>query len=305
MTKLILLTGFLGAGKTTLLKKILEIYKEEKIGVIVNEFGEINIDAVLIKEKEFKVAELSNGSIFCSCIKENFINSLINMSINNLQYLFIEASGLADPASMAQIVDAISSQIKCQYDYKGAICVVDPENFLELSDMLPALDHQVQYSSVGIINKADLVNEDKIKKVSKKISELNLSMEIVITSFCKIDIKELVEGLVPVGKIAMDSTNTVENRPKTFVMKADTILPRKKIQEFMENIAPDTYRIKGFAKTDHGNLQISAVGKNIIMSEWNEPLINTEIVAISSVGIKLLSRIVQESNTCLDGLLHL
>jgi len=117
MIKLVLLTGFLGTGKTTLMKSILDTYKD-KVGVIVNEFGEVNIDAALIKKDGIKMTELTNGSIFCACIKENFISGLIEMSAIDIEYLFIGASGLADPANMTQILNSIELRTKNKYDYK-------------------------------------------------------------------------------------------------------------------------------------------------------------------------------------------
>ena len=66
MIKLVLLTGFLGSGKTTLMQRTLEAFSDKKIGVIVNEFGSVNIDAVLLKRDGIQMAELSNGSIFCA-----------------------------------------------------------------------------------------------------------------------------------------------------------------------------------------------------------------------------------------------
>ena len=70
MIQIVLLSGFLGAGKTTLMQRLLDTYKDNKIGVIINEFGEINIDAKLVERDGIDIAELSNGSIFCACIKD-------------------------------------------------------------------------------------------------------------------------------------------------------------------------------------------------------------------------------------------
>ena len=98
--ELILLTGFLGSGKTTLLQQLLREYEDKKIGVIVNDFGKINVDAKLVSSSGIQMAELANGSIFCACIKDKFVDSLIEMSQRDLDYLFIEASGLADPSNM-------------------------------------------------------------------------------------------------------------------------------------------------------------------------------------------------------------
>ena len=70
MIRLIMLTGFLGAGKTTLLQKILEEYSDQKIGVLINEFGAVSIDSELVEGEGIDMTELSNGSIFCACLKD-------------------------------------------------------------------------------------------------------------------------------------------------------------------------------------------------------------------------------------------
>ena len=89
------------------MQRLLDAYSDRKIGVIINEFGEINIDAKLVSRDGIEMAELSNGSIFCACIKDKFVDGLIAMSRTDIEYLFIEASGLADPSNMGEIVEGI------------------------------------------------------------------------------------------------------------------------------------------------------------------------------------------------------
>lgn len=119
MVQIVLLTGFLGAGKTTLMQRLLDTYAGRKIGVIINEFGEINIDAKLVSRDGIEMAELSNGSIFCACIKDKFVDGLIAMSKTDIEYLFIEASGLADPSNMGEIVSGIRRETDDQSDDQG------------------------------------------------------------------------------------------------------------------------------------------------------------------------------------------
>lgn len=87
MLNVILITGFLGSGKTTCLQNILNAYNNESIGVIVNEFGEEGIDGKLINKNNLNMIELNNGSIFCQCIKSNFIDALCEFADTNLSYL--------------------------------------------------------------------------------------------------------------------------------------------------------------------------------------------------------------------------
>ncbi|MCL2337534.1 MAG: GTP-binding protein, partial [Firmicutes bacterium] len=173
MTRVILLIGFLGAGKTTLLTSLLESYSDHKIGVVVNEFGEVNVDAKLIKKDGIEMAELSNGSVFCACIKDKFVDSLIELSLRGLEYLFIEASGLADPANMGEILAGIAHKTLSEYVLEGAICVVDACTFVELSELLPALENQVAYANAVIINKIDLASEEDIRDTEQAILSMN------------------------------------------------------------------------------------------------------------------------------------
>ena len=78
-----------------------------------------------------------------------------------------------------------------------------------------------------------------------------------------------------------------------------------KLEAFLIEIAENTYRIKGFADTDKGNIEISAVGKNIHLNDWNEDVENTEIVVISSVGFKMMSILAKSIETHLKGIVRL
>lgn len=289
MIKLVLLTGFLGAGKTTLMKEILNSYGDMKTGVIVNEFGEINIDAKLISREGIQMAELSNGSIFCACIKDKFVDSLIEMSVRDLDYLFIEASGMADPSNMVQILDGIKHKLLNPYDYRGSVCVIDGESFVDLYELLPAITSQLEFCGSAIINKGDLIDEDQLKEILDIIHEVNSSASTMVTSYCKVNIEELVEGITRNDVEARDSSNKVETRPTTFILKGLQQVPLDKLQRFLEEIAEHTYRIKGFAETDAGNKEISAVGKNIHINDWDDAVDQTEIVVISAVSFKIMS----------------
>jgi G3E family GTPase len=305
MMNLVLLTGFLGAGKTTLMKAILDSYSKVKIGLIVNEFGKINIDGELLKKEGIEMSELSNGSIFCACIKDNFLASLIQMSMLDLEYVFIEASGLADPSNMTEILKAIEPKTLNKYNYKGAIAIVDCENFIDLADLLPALSNQIEYSSFAVLNKADLVDLDVINNVSDKIIEINPNISMCVTSYAKCDIKEMVRELTPVDKKAKESSNTISTKPKSFVLKGSSVYQLQNLEEFLGVVCKDAFRIKGFVKTEKGNKEVSVVGKHISISNWDEEIEESQIVIISAVGIKMMSIITSATKTYFDNSLYI
>ena len=305
MIQIFLLTGFLGAGKTTLLQSFLSSFCDRKIGVIVNEFGEINVDARLVAKDGIEMAELSNGSIFCACIKDKFVDSLIEMSSRNIDFLFIEASGLADPANMEQILNGIKPHLVNEYLLRGSICIIDGKYFLDMVEMLPALENQVSYASAIILNKADLIDSDTEQKIIEKVREMNPGVNVFVTSYCSVDIKEITDHLSASSKKAGSTTNTYESRPNSFIFQTSGQLDYPKLEEFLHEIAPDSYRIKGFAETDKGPVEISAVGRDIDLKPWKEPIDKTEIVVISAIGIKMLSNLLGASKKHLNGMLKL
>lgn len=300
----ILLTGFLGSGKTTLLKELLSTYSDERIGVIVNDFGEIGIDGSLLKTDGVELKELSNGSIFCACIKETFIQSLIALSKTDISTLFIEASGLSDPSNFPDILKSIQGQLNKPYWYRGSICVMDAETFLDYLDLLPALQRQVEYSSALLLNKADLVESEQLEDVLETLTKLQPKAKIWVTEYCKADYPVIVEGLFIPDKASEESTNTVETRPKSMVLKADEPLPLQELQAFLSEISSDVYRIKGFADTTEGPKWISGTRGRIEVLPWDQVVIQTQIVIISAIGIRMVSRIAECLGPELQGRLH-
>ncbi len=304
--KLILLTGFLGAGKTTLLQQMMESLKDHKIGIIINEFGEVNVDGHLIQRDGVQLAELTNGSIFCACIKDKFVDSLIDMSYRDLEFLLIEATGLADPASMNHILEGISHKVKAPYDYRGSVCIVDGENFIGLYDLLPAIRAQLEFCGAVIINKSDLIDENQLKEVIEKLTEVNPKITPYVTSYCRVDIEDLIHHLDPElakAKDARESTNTVVSRPATFIVKGNEEIPYDSLANFVGQLSPQAYRIKGFACTDRGNIEINAVGNQIQLIPWLNSLERTDIVVISAVGFKMMSLIIAAIEKDLKGIL--
>ncbi len=293
MIDLILLSGFLGAGKTTLLRQILTARHGLKTGVIVNEFGEINIDARLIRQleggRDIQISELSNGSIFCACIKDKFVDSLIEMSCRDIDALFIEASGLADPANIDDVLEGIKNNVLNPYNYRGSVCIIDGENFADLYEIFPAVRSQLEYSGTAIVNKADLIDENQIEDILEIVREVNPAANLYVTSYCRVDMKEIIGNLDKSPAKARETSNTYESRPATFILRGLKQLPYDQMEMFVHEVSKTAFRVKGFAVTDRGTFEVSTVGSNVKIELWDEPLSNTELVVISAVGFKMMS----------------
>ena len=289
MTKLVLLLGFLGSGKTTLMYKILDKYADKRIGILVNDFGRLNVDGMLLQRNGIPMQELSNGSIFCACIKANFYDSLVEMSNHGLEYLFIETSGLVDPSSMPEILETIAPRVQTPFDFSGSICVVDSHNFLKLLNVFPAVGNQVDYANSIIINKSDLADEDTLNSVKQKIADINPNAKVFCTSYCEVDIISIIEQLKFTRDIDRESTNTYESRPKSVMLEGEGIYDEKDIARLVEELSPHAYRIKGFAETDKGTVELHAVGASFSITPWNKKIDKTQIVVISSVGLGIIN----------------
>jgi len=293
MIKVFLITGFLGAGKTTFLKEAFDSFEGMKTGAVVNEFGDVNIDGMLLKREGIQLAELTGGSIFCACIKDKFVDSLIEMSKMDLDIMFIEAAGLADPASMGNIIEGIKHKTGDVYDYRGSLCIADGDSFMELSNILTAVKAQVEFASAVIINKTDLIDHEKLEKVKAKIKEINPCITIHTAVRCKLDIKSLISDMEPSEKPPGESRNTPENRAETFVVKGQRAVKIHALEDFIKDISKESYRIKGFCITEEGPVRISASGDAIELFPWQEEIGETKIVVISAIGFRMMSVILR------------
>lgn len=164
-TLVYLITGFLGSGKTTFLKRIIDAFpKSHKLMVLMNEFGDVGVDAALLAAEDLEIHEISRGSIFCVCVKTDFIKALMKIA-RELQpdVLLIEATGVANPSDLKK--DLELSIFQNRFQLKEQFCMIDAENFEDMYATFTSLQHQLETSSVFIINKVDQAGKNDIRKI--------------------------------------------------------------------------------------------------------------------------------------------
>ena len=203
----------------------------------------------------------------------------------------MESSGVADPSNMGTILETVTLISGKAYDYLGAICIVDGLYFLEQYDLIPALHKQLVYSNAVIINKTDLQSEDRLSQIEEKIKEVNSGTQIYRAAFCEVFMEEILAEMNGEQPAPVETTNTWESRPKTSVLRSDEPLDYQKFGAFLHDIKKYAYRIKGFVKTNAGDFEVSCVNEFAVMNPWKKELDQTEIVIISSVGIKIISEV--------------
>ncbi len=170
MTKIIVLTGFFGSGKTTLIKHLIKTSKY-KIGIIENDLAELNIDGKIINLSDSAIEVISNACICCTGNKH--LTQSIDMLMTthkNLEYIFIETTGLANPIKLRETVAHAS--IKHNLDYIGTLCIVDAKNSLSRTNIEEQLI-QIAYSDYILISKTDLIDNITYSNIVSYIKEIN------------------------------------------------------------------------------------------------------------------------------------
>lgn len=297
MTKIYLITGFLGAGKTSFLQNILQ-EDHGRVGVLINEFGKASIDGATLSKPEVDLIELTNGSIFCSCLKEHFIEGLKSLIQRGLDTIFVESSGLADPSNMGSILDMIKSEVSLQFLYVANICIVDAVYFKKELELMVSVERQIKHSHFVIINKVDLVSEDQITEIRKIVSELNPYTQIFKSSFAQISLSTLQnDDFLEAVHQPEVSTNRTDNRPMTFVMELREAVVLTALDEMLKALAPLCYRIKGYVDTQDGGYKIDTVLEiiQVIKSKNSCVRDRQKLVFISAIGVKLTTKLVAEA----------
>lgn len=213
-----LVTGYLGSGKTTLLNHILTNTKGYKVAVIVNDIGEVNIDAELIEKggivgkRDESLVALQNGCICCTLRKDLIeqIHDIIKQ--RKFDHIIIEASGICEPIPIAQTINFLTESFKqkkmpiyCKLD--AIVSVVDALRMVQefgCGDELIKQDigeedienlviQQIEFCDVLILNKVSEVSTDELTRLKKIIKNLQPKAKIIETDYSNVDISEVLD----------------------------------------------------------------------------------------------------------------
>lgn len=228
----LLLTGYLGSGKTTLLNRILNNKKGIKFAVIVNDIGEVNIDATLIQQggivnqKDDSLVALQNGCICCT-LKMDLVQQLQDLiELQRFDYIVIEASGICEPAPIAQTICSIP-QMAPQVTEKGyprLDCIVTVVDALRMRDEFGSgLDltrqnideedienlviQQIEFCNIVLLNKASEVTPDELGRIRQIVRTLQPKAAIIDTNFGDVELDKIINtGLFDFDSVATSAT---------------------------------------------------------------------------------------------------
>ena len=213
----LLLTGYLGSGKTTLVNHILANKRGIKFAVIVNDIGEVNIDAALIEKggvvgkKDDSLVALQNGCICCT-LKTDLIEQMFEiMKMQRFDYIVIEASGICEPEPIAQTLCSIPRMggAYTKYGICRLDCITTVVDALRLQsefacgdgltrkgideeDIESLIIQQIEFCNIILLNKADEVQPEELKRIKHIIRTLQPGAEIIECNYADVDLEKII-----------------------------------------------------------------------------------------------------------------
>ena len=305
----VLITGYLGSGKTTFLNEMLH-QEKRKVALIVNDMGSINIDAKLLKsdtvaQKDTRLIEMSNGCICCT-LRDEFMVEVERLSQHkDIEAVFVEASGISDPASIAEAFLAYEETNRHTRIYLSSIVtVVDADRiYREFLDDMKSIDQeqnaeedpdiinlvmdQIEFCNIIVLNKCDLLNSDQLTEVKNTIRHFQPKAEIMQSIYGKINADRILQGQKFDYMKAMNSSTIQKALKKkaegeecveeygitSFVYEEKRPFDREKFLDYLEQDYPDgIIRAKGYVwfSDDDVHVQLfEQAGRNASVNEYS------------------------------------
>jgi G3E family GTPase len=266
-TPITLITGPLGSGKTTLLRHILAIHPA-KIAIVMNEFGEIAIDAKVIEGKNVRIAELGGGCVCCSLLGE--FEAAIGEIIEKVapDRIVVETTGLAEPEALVFNIQEALPQ--CRLD--GVISVIDADMLVRFPELGHTTRLQIECADILLLNKIDLVEPAQIEPLETKLHEINPTAAIVRTERCRVD-PELLFGIPQLlEKKVLPPKHKHHLEFEWFTFSSKKTFSRDCFERFADSLPAAVIRAKGFVRFADG-----AQLFNFVVGRWDlEPFESSE-----------------------------
>lgn len=296
--KIDIFSGFLGAGKTFLIKKLIKdgAY-EDNIAIIENEFGEVSIDALILKESNIKIKEINSGCICCE-VTGDFKDAILEVIEKyKPSRLIIEPSGVAKLSDILKVFKEEKLKDKVYVD--NVITVIDPQKFdLYINNFKDFYEDQIIYSKKIILSRTQKMKKEKLDEIILKINKISKKSIILAEEWRFIDSLEILRSIIPKNineninlkpklrviekSNAKDTFETFAIYPEKKISKAELVSKFKFISS--SNIFGEVLRAKGIVKLTDGSL-----GQfDFVKDEFEiRKISNSKDIVISFIGVKL------------------
>jgi G3E family GTPase len=259
---IVLLTGFLGAGKTTLLNRLLAwpSLRERRVALLVNEFGALGVDGRLVQAGARALYEINKGSVFCICVKTDFIATLTAIVEGPApDLLLVEATGVAETRDLEAFLELPG--LKGRFEIRANLCVVDAANFLKVLPFLKPARAQVEWADALLVNKTDLAAEGEVQSVCEGLRSLNPSAPI-----CCIERGAIKDGFLDtVRHIPREGQASTEPPPGVFSLTLQPTGPvnRRAFLDLLQSLDRELLRLKGHVDFGDGLIFVEKAGTQV------------------------------------------
>jgi G3E family GTPase len=277
-TPLTVITGPLGSGKTTLLRHILDTFPK-KIAILMNEFGEIAIDAKIIQGKNVEMADLGGGCVCCSLLGE--FEAAVNEVIDTVDpdIIVVETTGVAEPDAL--VFDIQESLERVRLD--GVVTVVDADGMVKYPSVGHTTRIQIEAADTIILNKVDLVSESELTAIEDKLHSLNEIASILRTKRGQVD-TDLLFGIAR-ERIQPAPHHVHQPEFESFSYTSKVTFDRQCFDEFADSLGTDVYRAKGFIRFAEGIYLF-----NFVAGRWDFELFEQEATELVFIGKQVKER---------------
>ena len=274
---IIILAGFLGSGKTTILNYLLRNSAGSKIGVIVNDFGELNIDTMLISAETDRKLEMTNGCICCSVDGGELDETISALLTARPDVIVIEASGLAEPEELARMV--ILSPNK-KVGYGGMVYVVDALNYRKTVEKHRSLNQHIKAADLVVLTKCDQLSEKAKQNLIAEINDQTKSPLVPIdrgelSPRLLYDIPEF--SRIQPSLLQQDTEQThIHEEYQSLVFTTTHPISPDRFRKFMSSLPRGVYRTKGIMYFGMAGYEqkyiVQSVGKkwDMYAEAWSE-----------------------------------
>jgi G3E family GTPase len=288
-TPITLITGPLGSGKTTLLRDIIET-RPGNMAIVMNEFGEIAIDAKTIQGKNVRIAELGGGCVCCSLVGE--FEAAVNEIIDSIapDRIVVETTGLAEPEAL--VFNIQEGLPRCRLD--GVVSVIDADMLIRFPELGHTTRLQIEGADILLLNKIDLVGAEQVGPLEAKLRQVNPSAAIVRTVRCHVD-PGLLFGIGREKKVAPPE-HSHQPEFESFTFQSDKNFSRDCFERFANGLPSTVHRAKGFVRFADGSQLF-----NFVAGRWDlEPFESsqTELVFIGKGILAEKKAIVESLSKC-------
>lgn len=312
-----LLTGFLGAGKTTLLNYILQAEHGMHVAVLVNDFGNINVDSHLVFGVEGEAISLANGCICCT-IRDDLLTTALEIvqRADRPEYLLVEASGVSDPWAVAETF--LLPELRPLFHLDSIIAVVDAEYVHQCGDYTGLIIDQVSAADIVIVNKSDLVGADERAQVLAWVRQIVPRARLLEATYGVVPLQLLLNvgkyrlpldgmgaGIVAQAQPAHSHVHNHDADFATWSFESDQPFALLALRDALKTLPATIFRGKGvlyLAEMPRHRLTMHMVGIRITMTAgaaWESSRPSTQLVMIGPPGSIDADELTQRFTACL------